>query len=346
MAEMVRAGARMTRRRKLRDVFERATSFAALRSAALRAAAGLRERPNVARWLSDLEFNTLALQRALHQDAYQPGPLRTFRIRDPKPRTIAVAPFSDRVVHHALCETMLPMLESFADPDSFACRRGKGTLAALMRVKALCRRHPWCLRLDVRHFFETVRHDVLLALLERRVADPRALALVTKLLAAGVGPVGVGLPIGNLTSQHFGNFVLGHLDHFARERLRVAGWVRYMDDICVFGDAKESMWSILDALDSYLRESLQLQWKDAATQVLPVEVGVPFLGFRVWGDAVRLDAARRRRLRHRLRRVARQAKRVGEPDIRRAAGVASVFAWAKWAETKRWRQQWVALHGC
>ncbi len=215
----------MGRTRRLTGVFERMTTFEALRAAARRASDRLRRRHAPAAFLADLEANALALQRALHDGTWTPGPLRTFRIRDPKPRTIAVAPFSDRVVHHALCAELEPMFERFADPDSYACRVGRGQHAAVRRVRQLVRRHPWHARLDVRHFFETVRHDVLLERLARRVADARALDVLARLLAAGVGPPGVGLPIGNLTSQHLGNFLLGHLDHHARRVVGVAGWV-------------------------------------------------------------------------------------------------------------------------
>jgi RNA-directed DNA polymerase len=334
----------MSRRRRLTGVFARATTFEALRAAAVRAARGLRRRRDVARWLADLERHVLALQGALHDGSWRPGPLRTFRIRDPKPRTIAVAPFADRVVHHALCHELQPMFERFADPDSYACREGRGTWAAVRRVQALSRRHPWCLRLDVRHFFESVRHAVLMDRLAARVADERALDVVRLLLSGGVGPPGVGLPIGNLTSQHFGNFLLGHLDHHARQHLRVAGWVRYMDDIVVFGPSKDAMWAAHDGARAWLGEALGLALKDEATRVLPVHAGVPFLGLRVWPQAVRLDAARRRRLARRLRGLG-GAVAAGEAMAEVAAPRAqAAVAWAAQSDTLAWRRAWVASH--
>jgi hypothetical protein len=329
------------RRRPLRDVFASASTFAALRDAALRAAKGLRGRPSVAAWLAELEANTLHLQGELLTGTYQPGRLQTFRIRDPKPRTIAVAPFRDRVVHHALCAALEPMFDRYADADSFACRRGKGTLRAVRRCQVLARRSPWCLRLDVAHYFESVSHDVLVALLRRRVADEAALALIQKLLDAGVGPKGRGLPIGNLTSQHFGNFLLGALDHHAREALRVDGWVRYMDDICVFGPSKDALWMVHDGLDRYVREALRLELKTLATVVAPTSVGVPFLGFRVWPHLVRLGPPARRRLVRRLRAARREW--ASARDGIAMLGVSSVVAWATQANTLALRRSLMRL---
>ena len=181
------------------------SSFSSLHAAALRASRGLSRRPAVARFLCDLEPELLQLQSELWEGSYQPRPLRHFRIRDPKPRTISVAHMRDRVVHHALCGGMEARLERYADPDSYACRPGRGNRAAVRRVQQLARRRPWYVKLDVRHFFEGASHAVLLDLLRRLIRDRRILALAQTILEAGGHAPGIGLPIGNLTSQHFGN---------------------------------------------------------------------------------------------------------------------------------------------
>ena len=334
----------MSRRRRLTGVFARMTTFEALRSAALRAARGVRRGRGAAAWLAELEGSTLALQRDLHAGTWSAGPLRTFRIRDPKPRTIAVAPFPDRVVHHALCQELAPMFDRFADPHSYACRPGGGPWRAAEQVQRLARRHPWCLRLDIAHYFETVRHDVLVDALARGVADPRALDVACTLLAAGVGPPGVGLPIGNLTSQHFGNHLLGCVDHYAREQLRVGGWVRYMDDMVAFLPDKARCWEVHDALDAFLRERLQLRLKHAATQVHPAHIGIAWLGMRVWPGQVRLDGARIRRLGRRLRRTTTDPVQTCAEREHRLAASQAVLAWAERCSTTRWRRAWVLAH--
>ncbi len=123
--------------------FDEATEFWALRTAARRAARGGRSSAGTASFLCELETEVLTLQRELRSGSYQPGAFHVFPIREPKPRLISAAPFRDRVVHHALCAALEPTLEAEADPDSYACRRGKGTLAALRRIQAHTRSWPW-----------------------------------------------------------------------------------------------------------------------------------------------------------------------------------------------------------
>ncbi len=140
--------------------FDRVASFPALVTAAGVASRGHRRSPEVVDFLLEVEQRCLALERELNDRRYLPGGYRTFHIRDPKPRLISAAPFRDRVVHHALCAEIEPALERGAAPESFACRRGKGTLAALRHARAMARRFRYSLKLDVRHFFQTARHDV------------------------------------------------------------------------------------------------------------------------------------------------------------------------------------------
>src|SRR5208337_3310696 len=112
------------------------TSIGNLMLAAKRAAAGKRIRPDVARFLLDLETEVFQIRRALLDETYRPGPYRSFEITDPKPRLISAAPFRDRVVHHALTQVLQPVFEKRFSRDSFACRAGMGTHAALDRAKA------------------------------------------------------------------------------------------------------------------------------------------------------------------------------------------------------------------
>ena len=103
--------------------------------AAARAARGKKSRPDVAAFLANLEPELYRLQRQLAGGSYQPGPYRTFRIVDPKPRLISAAPFLDRVVHHALTNIVEPVFERRFIPYSFACRSGFGTHKALAHAR-------------------------------------------------------------------------------------------------------------------------------------------------------------------------------------------------------------------
>lgn len=307
-----------------------------LRAAARRAARGLARRRSAAAFLCELDAECLHLQRELREGCYRPGPFHHFHIRDPKPRRIAVAPFRDRVVHHAVCAALEPVLEGLADPDSYACRKGKGTLAALRRTRSHARVNEWFAKVDVHHCFETMDVERLLARLDAVVADARTRALLARIVRAGVVG-GRGLPIGNLTSQHFANFALGALDACARGR-GVAGYVRYMDDVLVFGSTRAEVRAHAHALASCMGEQLGQEEKLGARRMGPVHSGVPFLGYRVWPRIVRFDGARRRRFLGRVRGLARAlaSGALSEADAARRAS--SAVAWAAQADTLRLRR--------
>ena len=315
-------------------------SFPALRQAALRAARRKRAKPSTAAFLVDLESEVLALERELRTRTWRPRPYRTFSVSDPKPRTISAADFRDRVVHHAVCAALEPLFERAAIFDSYACRRGKGTHAALTRAQGFLRRRAFYLKLDVRHFFETADHAVLKAQVRRRLKDPDLLWLVDTIIDHGApgSPPGKGLPIGNLTSQHLANHCLGDLDHFVKQDLGVREYLRYMDDCLLLGDDKAALWQARDRIGAFLRDRLALDLKDEATLLAPVTEGLPFLGFRVWGRLIRLDPRAARRFRARMRDLQRRidAGTMTEEDAARSG--ASRVGHVAFANTLQFRR--------
>lgn len=290
-------------------------------------------------FMSSLEREVYALHRELLEGAYQPGPFRHFWVCDRKPRFISAAPFRDRVVHHSLTSLMSPALERYADPHSYACRPGKGLHRALRYAQRLSQRHPWALRLDVEHYFETLPHAPLEALVARLFKGPRALALLSQFIRhAPLGCIpGRGLPIGNLTSQHLANLYLGPLDHALRRELKVGGYLRYMDDLTIFGGSKAELWAVERFISERL-SALGLRLKPSATQLTPVTRGVPLLGFRVSPTHLRFDASRLRRYRRRRRTLDRQWLRGQEHDALRARSEA-LSAWASVGDTFTLRQR-------
>lgn len=327
--------------------FDVATDFHALCRAARRAARGKRLSREAALFLLDLEPQVLQLQRELRGGTYRPRGYHTFMVHDPKPRMISAAPFRDRVVHHALCAALEPILEEHAIEDSYACRPGKGTLAAIRRAQVLARRSAYVLKLDVERFFESVAHGVLDARLREVVGDERLLEVAWQIIDAGApgSPPGTGLPIGNLTSQHFANFYLGGLDHFVTGELGHRGYCRYMDDELIFSDAKRELWDAHRAVQGYLWNALRLRLKAEVTRLLPVSDGIPFLGFRIWPSLIRFDPRCARRFRRKFRTLQRALDNecIAEEDAVRSAQ--SLLGWARHGDTFRFRQSFFSRNG-
>jgi hypothetical protein len=326
--------------RRIGGVWDEITSFCNLCRAAERAAAGKRAVAGVARFLDRLEPEALRLSRELRDGSYRPGRPVTFVVRDPKVREITAAPFRDRVVHHALIDVLEPCFDRRMVPYSFACRRGKGQHAALAWAQQLVRRHGWFLKLDVKGFFPSLAHDVVLDTLLRLVKDRQAFALCETIVRAS-GADGRGLPIGHLTSQWFANLVLDRMDHWLTEQVRVPGYVRYMDDFVLFGADKARLRGWLgEVADWLLARGLRL--KERATLLAPVTQGLPFLGFRIYPGLRRLRPQNLRRARARLRQR-RWQFRCGLFDEEQLADCTrSVLAWLAHGNTLALRRAWFA----
>jgi len=181
---------------------------------------GKRSRPDVAAFEFNLELELPQLQLELASETYRPGLYRHFTLYERKPRRISAAPFRDRVVHHALCNVIEPIWEARFITDSYACRLGKGTHAALDRCTSSARRHAYVLQGDIVRCFPSVDHTILYDLLARRIACPPTLRLIQRIIASGAGIHAAdweiqwfpgddllaaarprGLPIGNQTSS-------------------------------------------------------------------------------------------------------------------------------------------------
>jgi RNA-directed DNA polymerase len=325
-------------------LFWQVASFDRLCRAARKASKGKTLSTDALMFILDLEPAVLTLQRQLNEGTYCPGLYRTFRIRDPKPRTISAAPFRDRVVHHALCAAMEPRLEAYAIYDSYACRKGKGQKAALKRCQSYATTYGYFAKLDVRHFFETADHDVLVLLLHRLFKDPALLALAERFIRNGDGASGsgCGLPIGNLTSQHFANLYLGPLDHYVKEVLGVAGYLRYMDDMLFFGDDPQSLQKQVEAVKAFAARRLRLEMRKDAERFDVSLSGVPFLGFRIWPGLIRFDRARRRRFLRKMKSV--QSDQGFDDSTASIRAMTSLCGWADLGQTRGLRRRFLESH--
>ena len=339
--------------------------------AAHKARLGKSRRPDVEDWWLRREREITALRAELLAGAYQPGPYHFFEIFDPKRRLIAAAPFRDRVVHHALCNVLAPVLERRFIARSFSCQIGKGTTAARECCRELTNRYRFVLKCDVRKFFPNLDHAVLREKLAGQIGCPGALALVDQILNSyrTGGPVQEreqerghscplgraphrpsgqecprsadewpwppplfpgddlasvlerprGVPIGNLTSQLWGNFYLDELDHWVTETQQHGAYLRYTDDFLLFGDDKARLWELHAGLVAQLA-AVRLKLAEPKSRLLATGEGVPFCGFVFWpGLRPRLLGATKRRFERRRYRLFATA------PLRQLSQ--SVFAW-------------------
>lgn len=303
-----------------------------------RASRGKPDRQDVRAFAARLDAELTGLRHGILSETVQPGPMTSFRIRDPKPRIIHAPCFRDRVLHHALMAPAGPVLDRALVADTYACRVGKGTLAAVQRCQHHARRFPWYGQIDIQGYFATIDHDRLLALLARRFKDPGLLRLFGRIVRAHAVTPGKGLPIGALTSQHLANAYLGGLDRYLLETCRVRGLVRYMDDVVWWSDSRAEASAVLAAVRAFVAADLRLTVKDTARIGRSAD-GVGFCGYRVRPGALLLS--RRRRRRYAQRRLAWE-RAYAEGAIEAGAlqaGYGAVLAITAHADAAGWRRR-------
>lgn len=259
---------------------------------------GKRFKENVIQFEENIESEILKLQEELRSRSYRPSPYREFTIYERKPRKISAAPYRDRVVHHALCNIIEPLFEKSFIFDCYACRKGKGTHRAVDRFTEFCRKKRFILKTDIKKYFPSIDHEVLIEKIKGRIKCKDTLWLI-KLIIDGSNkqePVNdyfpgdtlfeplirrKGIPIGNLTSQFFANIYLNDLDHYIKEKLGCKYYIRYVDDLTLFDNDKKRLWEMKDQIKEFLHRD-RLKVHSQKTFVAPVSIGIDFLGYRVF----------------------------------------------------------------
>ena len=238
---------------------------------------------------NNLEDNLLQLRYELLFYTYKPNPLKTFIIKDPKTRKISKSKFRDRVVHHALVNILEPILDKTFIYDSYANRKDKGTLKALKRFDCFKRKishnntkKVYVLKPDIKHYFETVNHEVLLNLIKRKIKDNRVIWLIKIILENYYfKEKNKGMPLGNLTSQFFANIYLNELDRFVKHELRAKYYIRYVDDFVILDYSKLILFDYKNKINELLK-AIKLELHPDKSKIILLNKGVGLPGFRVF----------------------------------------------------------------
>lgn len=257
-------------------------------------------------------------------------------IYEPKLRTIYKLPFApDRVVQHAIMHVVEPIWDGLMIHDSYSCRQGKGIHAASLRTMVLVKKYRYCLYCDISKFYPSINHDVLFAIVQRKIKCRDTLALLEDIIYSFPG--GQNVPIGNYTSQWLGNLYMNELDQMLKHRYHIKGYIRYCDDFLLFHDDKRLLGEMARIIEDYLRERLQL--KMSKCTLFPVSQGVDFLGYRHFPAGYLLV---------RKSTVKRVKKRVQELPGKLATGdmsldqyrssLASTIGWLQWANSHNLRK--------
>jgi retron-type reverse transcriptase len=314
-----------------------------LQLATYKAAQGKRSRPDVAKFIANLDAQLEQLNGDIIAECVPYGQYRSFVIHDPKQRLIHAACFEDRVLHHAIMNLAEPVFEKSLVATTYACRPGKGVHLAVLQVQRNVQRYPWFVQVDVSSYFPAIDHERLLLLLARRFKGAKFMALLQRIVESYQALPGKGLPIGSLTSQHFANYYLDSADRLLLAHPSVQAHVRYMDDIVWWCADKASAKRVLAEFADYLSTDCKLQLK-ANPHLNRSALGLTYCGFRIFPGIIKLTIRKQRRyrlLRNRYE-TAWQADTISERALQSAYD--SVLAVTRLAKSKVWRQRDLQLH--
>jgi len=266
----------------------------------------------------NLERNLFKLQEELQSKSYEPGRSICFVVTNPSPREIFAAGFRDRIVHHLLINELELIGERIFIYDSYSCRKGKGTHRAVKRIRAFIRKltdnynkEAYYLQLDVSGFFMNINHNILYAILKKLIfkqqksyqwkedvlwlgkklifsqptdnyiikGNPNLFKLIPPRKSLFASGPDKGLPIGNYSSQFFANLYLNQLDQFVKRELKENYYLRYVDDFLILGREKKKLVSLIDKIDTFLNDNLNLELNSSKTKLKNINQGIDFLGY-------------------------------------------------------------------
>jgi retron-type reverse transcriptase len=263
-------------------LLERVYDFENLYQAAYTATEDKKYKPASLRFFQNLEENLIELQNELIWKTYRLGDYHNFQVKDPKPRDISALPFRDRVVQIALCNIIEPLFDTRFIYDTYACRIGKGTVAAANRVSYFLGKPDATkyLKLDVSKYFRSINIEKLENIIITRYTDDKdVLWLIDLILRHDYH--NDGIKIGNRFSQLAANAYLAEIDFFAKVKNQLPYYVRYMDDIVILSNSKKKLHIIRMKIEKYINEVLGLKLNDK-TKIDNCKNGIDFVGYRIF----------------------------------------------------------------
>lgn len=260
------------------NLYEKIISVENLQKADKIARKGKSKQFGVRKHIENEMENISNLNELLNHRKFKTSKYSDFEILQPKHRIISRLPFyPDRILHHSIILQIGETLIKTFNKDTYSCIKGRGICKASYGLRKALQDenyNKYCLKLDVKKFYENVDHDILKSLLRKKFKDKDLLNLLDEIIDSN----SKGLPLGSLLSQYLANFYLCYLGHYIKQELKVKYFWCYMDDIVILSNSKEELHLILHKIKEYLK-TLKLEIK-GNYQVFNVEDrGIDFVGF-------------------------------------------------------------------
>ena len=272
-----------------------------------------------------------SLRLSLVNKTYKSSLYKKRVILEPKRREIFIVPFyPDRIIQHALMNIIAPIWDKLFIDTSYSCRIGKGQYRGSIECEKYVRRNEYVLQCDISKFYPSINHDILMDIIKRKIKDEDVLWLIEQIVRSF--PDERNVPIGNYTSQWFGNIYLNEVDMLIKHKLHVKDYIRYCDDFLIFGSSKQELKEIGKVVKEFCKDKLNL--KMSKLSLYPTTKGVDFLGYLHKPEGfLLLRKSTKKRFKKRLKTLIWQLRH-GLIELDRASSVIdSLAGWMKHANT-------------
>ena len=291
---------------------------------------------------ADPEKYMSEIKRLLELKIFQNSPYTLFQKLDRssnKIRIIHKLPyFPDRIIHHCIVQILEPIWMKTLIKDTYSSLKGRGIHAGVKRLKVAIKdveNTRYCLKMDVKQFYPSIDHEILMSVIESKIKDRDVLWLL-RVIVDSHAP---GVPIGNYLSQFFGNIFLSGLDHMAKEVLGCKYYFRYCDDIVILGPDKEWLHQIRKDIQRFLQDRLKLELK-GNYQIFPVDSrGIDFLGYRFFHGYTLLRKSIANRFKQKMMVIHNKWETM--PDTQIVNSVMSYKGWMCHANCKRLSEKYI-----
>jgi len=278
----------------------------------------------------DVEGNLLKLQKMLCTGEFTTATYRSKTIFEPKKREIYILPFyPDRIIQHALLQVVAPIWDNLMIHDSYACREGKGMHDASRKTMRHVHNYKYCLKCDISKFYPSIDHNILMKIVEKKIKCKPTLNLLEDIIRSFDG--GKNTPIGNYTSQWFGNLYMNELDINLKQKHGVKTLIRYCDDFVMFSNSKDELNKLKKHIEVFIKDKLDLTF--SKWSIFKVSQGVDFLGYRHFPNKILLRKTTAKRVAKRIKALPTLLM-LGEITFEQyKSSIASTKGWLQWANT-------------
>lgn len=280
---------------------------------------GKKKKKDVQIFNLNLEDNIFRLYEELNDAKYQHSDYTSFFLHDPKLRHIHKALVRDRLLHHAVIRVIQPIFDKTFIYDSYASRVDKGTHKAIKRFQKfawkLSRNNTitvYILKCDIKKFFASVDHRILLDIIADKIKDKKILFLLADIIKSFKGAQRKGMPLGNLTSQLFSNIYLNRLDQYIKRENGIKHYIRYADDFVVMHHNRKFLENLKSKINDFLRNNLQLEIHPQKTAIFKWHKGVDFLGYISFPNYIILRPKTKKRM---LKKIAEKYKKMIKEEL-------------------------------